>query len=117
MEESQRDRTRGILFEQPLEAADEPRPIDIESAGVAEQMNTRWRRINQIGKAAVWIVRRQPRRKDGRADDHAEQDDTGFPHSAIPSRTLGSTAASSKSPMSVPSARKVAPMAAHPATR
>jgi hypothetical protein len=80
MQKPERDRFRTILLEPSLEAADQAGRIDIESAGVAEQMHARRRRVDQIGKAPVGIVWREPRRENRRADDEGQEDDPRIPH-------------------------------------
>ena len=101
------------------------------------------RRIEEIGEATIGRVGAKPRRQEcGHRDQHEQRGahslecdrawttvilrDWRFNQHragarscghASPSRTRGSFAASSRSPVSVPIARNAAPIAAHAATR
>ena len=115
---AQRHTLGGDLVEPPFEAAHHALAVDEgrARAGVP-QPHRRGRRIEQVGEPAVRRVRREPGRGHGRERDHGQDHHAGAPHDTASSRTRGSTAARSRSPASVPQARKAEPIAAQPATR
>src|SRR5689334_14646783 len=75
-------------------------------------MRKRRRRVEQSAKAAIGRVGRDDRRGGGGAEDRDQQSEAETLHF-----TRGSTNASAASDISVPTARKIDPAAAQPATR
>src|ERR1051325_12005502 len=106
------------LAETALESTDYAPLVDVGRAKTAlTDIDSRRRRIQQIGKTGIGGIGCEERRQQ-RCKRHTPNERNAHAlHVASASRSRGSTIARSRSPASVPIARKNEPIAAQPATR